>query len=81
MRRRSPCGERGLKCVGKRLRERVALSLPVRGAWIEMALPRAARDAGRPSLPVRGAWIEIAASSAVICRTCCRSPCGERGLK
>ena len=25
-----------MKCVGKLLLERVALSLPVRGAWIEM---------------------------------------------
>ena len=33
-------------------------SLPVRGAWIEMGIPRDIIRAGR-SLPVRGAWIEI----------------------
>ena len=35
-------------------------SLPVRGAWIEMALVRIADFYGVSSLPVRGAWIEIA---------------------
>ena len=34
-------------------------SLPVRGAWIEMALVRIADFYGVSSLPVRGAWIEI----------------------
>ena len=33
------------------------------------------------SLPVRGAWIEISATLDAAKRTCCRSPCGERGLK
>ena len=35
------------------------LSLPVRGAWVEIARPAVA---GIPlvSLPVRGAWVEIA---------------------
>ena len=36
------------------------LSLPVRGAWVEMryALPSGYKQGG--SLPVRGAWVEIA---------------------
>ena len=34
-------------------------SLPVRGAWIEIAELRKAAD-DLESLPVRGAWIEIA---------------------
>ena len=33
-------------------------SLPVRGAWIEIALPLLPAHP-LPSLPVRGAWIEI----------------------
>ena len=33
------------------------------------------------SLPVRGAWIEIAGTMRLSVRYCCRSPCGERGLK
>ena len=55
-------------------------SLPVRGAWIEISTALMVR-ARCKSLPVRGAWIEICRtflSSAVVC---CRSPCGERGLK
>ena len=36
--RRSPCGERGLKCQNYRFSKNQALSLPVRGAWIEIAL-------------------------------------------
>ena len=33
-------------------------SLPVRGAWIEMAI-NGTSDYPTESLPVRGAWIEI----------------------
>ena len=33
---RSPCGERGLKCCHLALVRRQPLSLPVRGAWIEI---------------------------------------------
>ena len=38
-------------------------SLPVRGAWIEMALQLFASDWQQWSLPVRGAWIEIKIST------------------
>ena len=41
-------------------------SLPVRGAWIEMALVRIADFYGVSSLPVRGAWIEIKSTSSSI---------------
>ena len=37
-----------------------ALSLPVRGAWIEISNTGATADSVT-SLPVRGAWIEISA--------------------
>ena len=35
------------------------LSLPVRGAWIEMMAIRVNTFSRKQSLPVRGAWIEI----------------------
>ena len=35
------------------------LSLPVRGAWIEIITSSANSNADALSLPVRGAWIEI----------------------
>ena len=41
-------------------------SLPVRGAWIEMAIGIPVM-AGVWSLPVRGAWIEMSASRAASC--------------
>ena len=37
---RSPCGERGLKYRGRVDLVALRQSLPVRGAWIEMALVR-----------------------------------------
>ena len=36
LRSRSPCGERGLKSYHLVLEDRPLVSLPVRGAWIEM---------------------------------------------
>ena len=35
------------------------MSLPVRGAWIEIAQIQAKHQGNSVSLPVRGAWIEI----------------------
>ena len=61
-RRRSPCGERGLKSCAIRAASKAAASLPVRGAWIEMTSCTPSRPA-HWSLPVRGAWIEIMCSS------------------
>ena len=56
------------------------MSLPVRGAWIEMATIRMTAITIR-SLPVRGAWIEMSGVHHVIPVLYSRSPCGERGLK
>ena len=58
------------------------LSLPVRGAWIEMlGIIGIAYDMAE-SLPVRGAWIEILTWGAKkYASEDGRSPCGERGLK
>ena len=36
LRSRSPCGERGLKYLQRHKQHTAAVSLPVRGAWIEM---------------------------------------------
>ena len=38
------------------------VSLPVRGAWIEMSSPLQMMVVCGSSLPVRGAWIEIVKS-------------------
>ena len=56
--RRSPCGERGLKCKAGHPARNCAGSLPVRGAWIEIYGDTVA-VCPRMSLPVRGAWIEM----------------------
>ena len=55
-------------------------SLPVRGAWIEIALCEC-NPVLYQSLPVRGAWIEIKNIALIYVCRCSRSPCGERGLK
>ena len=57
--RRSPCGERGLKFFTHLLVRCKGLSLPVRGAWVEMPFRRLVRPSAGESLPVRGAWVEI----------------------
>ena len=59
-----------------------ALSLPVRGAWIEIKINLAFRCRRQSSLPVRGAWIEILSGDDNLRSVYDgRSPCGERGLK
>ena len=59
--RRSPCGERGLKFRAAEEATIRGLSLPVRGAWIEIPAPPLCAVV-LWSLPVRGAWIEISFS-------------------
>ena len=56
------------------------MSLPVRGAWIEI-LNSLYGMCATESLPVRGAWIEIRSSCKSGVSLSRRSPCGERGLK
>ena len=58
LKRRSPCGERGLKYFIHLHAACGGMSLPVRGAWIEMTRCFS-RLLTLLSLPVRGAWIEI----------------------
>ena len=43
----------------------VLVSLPVRGAWIEIICLMLDRILSAMSLPVRGAWIEIASSGGL----------------
>ena len=78
---RSPCGERGLKFSCIDFSRYSLLSLPVRGAWIEMLGVIRSLFMVRSSLPVRGAWIEITLERYWKTYNHCRSPCGERGLK
>ena len=56
---RSPCGERGLKLNSIRKQQADYLSLPMRGAWIEIKVKIAEAMIPAGSLPMRGAWIEI----------------------
>ena len=58
LRRRSPHGERGLKCLRAVRLRRASRSLPARGAWIEI-LFNMVDEFAKMSLPARGAWIEI----------------------
>ena len=69
-----------MKCCTRRETARQPGSLPVRGAWIEIAFAESA-NVSVMSLPVRGAWIEISSSASLLPARTCRSPCGERGLK
>ena len=57
------------------------LSLPPRGAWIEIPYAEPGTHEGRTSLPPRGAWIEILAEQESRLQLYGRSPHGERGLK
>ena len=47
-----------MKCVPAAAFAAFRLSLPVRGAWVEILSEWQALDAAA-SLPVRGAWVEI----------------------
>ena len=55
---RSPHGERGLKSIQVDTCHAYVLSLPTRGAWIEI-VQKVAKIGKSESLPTRGAWIEI----------------------
>ena len=67
---RSPSGERGLKFIISRGHGHALLSLPIRGAWIEIVRTPSSIALAIPSLPIRGAWIEITpvsiAASAIL---------------
>ena len=58
-----------------------ALSLPVRGAWVEIAVDGyvLTSDFGRSPCGERGLKLGRCVSPGASC--VCRSPCGERGLK
>ena len=64
--RRSPCGERGLKYTVNFPLDVGEVSLPVRGAWVEISHFAGTLQYRQPSLPVRGAWVEIALGSVSI---------------
>ena len=59
-RSRSPCGGRGLKYLPMAQKHIPTLSLPLRGAWIEICKASISTSNSGSSLPLRGAWIEIA---------------------
>ena len=78
---RSPHGERGLKFVRAAFVCAVRVSLPARGAWIEMQITGTTVTGNAASLPARGAWIEIDNADHHEGHDTGRSPHGERGLK
>ena len=59
----------------------MAVSLPTRGAWIEIAPVTVSTVSPDSSLPTRGAWIEIHFGILGKIPDQRRSPHGERGLK
>ena len=61
---RSPHGERGLKSSEEKEAIVQRLSLPSRGAWIEMPCSSTV-FCGIRSLPSRGAWIEITKTECI----------------
>ena len=64
------------------LSEKILLmSLPSRGAWIEISRRRAICLIRLSSHPSRGAWIEIGQAWAPAPKWCRRTPHGVRGLK
>ena len=65
---RSPCGERGLKFDRSSSVKTTFKSLPLRGAWIEIAFNAEQAALNRKSLPLRGAWIEIMNIGRIPCR-------------
>ena len=58
MQSHSPCGECGLKYTIPELMDKLQLSLPMRGVWIEIIVCKPSRQRFL-SLPMRGVWIEI----------------------
>ena len=77
----SPCGESGLKSVALSVPAKGAVSLPVRGEWIEILATQGFAKFLVASLPVRGEWIEIGHHDPAGLAESSLSPCGESGLK
>ena len=79
--RRSPCGERGLKCPSAGESGCCAVGRsPCGERGLKYKRPKKAYHR-LTSLPVRGAWIEIRWTTCTTTTRQSRSPCGERGLK
>ena len=57
------------------------MSLPTRGAWIEIVIHMHTPAVQSQSLPTRGAWIEMWVKAMQRGCPMVRSPHGERGLK
>ena len=78
---RSPCGERGLKCVPIGTRDRPRWrSLPVRGAWVEISIVWKPNGKRMRRSPCGERGLKLVALGGFLVAFG-RSPCGERGLK
>ena len=78
--RRSPRGERGLKCVSSLIHEKSFKSLSSRRAWIEMLISLSHIALKKRRSP-RGERGLKCVSSLIHEKSFSRSPRGERGLK
>ena len=78
---RSPSGERGLKFVKQGLQNHTRMSLPIRGAWIEISSrrPTVRKSTSRSPSGERGLKCKSQVARKHMFRR--RSPSGERGLK
>ena len=56
-------------------------SLPVRGAWVEIACNYLGLGSGRGRSPCGERGLKSLHTNCILRRLLCRSPCGERGLK
>ena len=79
--RRSPHGERGLKCLYGVAVADVYASLPARGAWIEMAVCRRMCLPFLRRSPHGERGLKLSCPYTGLYRRTRRSPHGERGLK
>ena len=79
---RSPCGERGLKFRRALHRGRQRRpSLPVRGAWVEIASIAGKQPKKYSRSPCGERGLKFTVALDILTRMNGRSPCGERGLK
>ena len=80
VRRRSPCGERGLKYIGNNISSATMMSLPLRGAWIEISAHNIQNKYAVSRSPCGERGLKSGATASGYTSSG-RSPCGERGLK
>ena len=79
--RRSPRGERGLKCLNSGITSSNITVAPLAGAWIEIINVPVATPNVLIVAPLAGAWIEIGDGGKILVEQGKSLPSRERGLK